>query len=132
VRSSSCKARQRICFPPTLFFLSGRTNLTPCGQYALARVTEAMLAPRIMQAVIEPESGVSAPASEFALQCADTVQRALSNVGFTQKQPSWCSPHQRHRRAPWGSCSGPRNRHATCTASIERPSRQALEPVKVR
>jgi hypothetical protein len=77
----------RLRLPETSLFLIGRTDLSPCGQYVLASVTEAMLDPRIMQVVIEPQSGVSAPASEFALQRADTVQKALSNVGFTQRQP---------------------------------------------
>jgi hypothetical protein len=77
----------RIRFPESLLFVSGRTDLSPCGQYAVASVTEAMLDPRIMQVVIEPQSNVNAPASEFALRRAGTVQRALTNVGFTGSQP---------------------------------------------
>jgi hypothetical protein len=77
----------RILLPETSLFLIGRTDLSPCGQYVLASVTQAMLDPRIMQVVIEPQSDANAPASVFALQRADTVQKALSNVGFTQRQP---------------------------------------------
>jgi hypothetical protein len=77
----------RIRLPETSLFLIGRTDLSPCGQFVLASVTEALLDPRIMQVVIEPQSSVNTPASVFALQRADTVQKALSNVGFTQRQP---------------------------------------------
>jgi hypothetical protein len=77
----------RIHFPESHIFLIGRSDLSPCGSFALASVTQAMLDPRIMQVVIEPQSDANAPASVFALQRADTVQRTLSNVGFTQRQP---------------------------------------------
>ena len=77
----------RIRFPESHIFLTGSTELSPCGSYALAGVTEAMLDPRIMQVVIEPQSSAGAPATDYALQRADTVQRVLSNVGFTRRQP---------------------------------------------
>jgi hypothetical protein len=80
----------RVRFPETFLFLSGRTDLSPCGKYALTSVIQAMLVPSIMQVVIEPQSNAGASPSEFALRRAETVQRALSNVGFsqTQVQPS--------------------------------------------
>jgi hypothetical protein len=76
-----------IRFPETMLFLTGRTDLSPCGRYALASVIQAMLDPRIMQVVIEPQSSAAASPSEFALLRAATVQRTLSHVAFTQGQP---------------------------------------------
>jgi hypothetical protein len=76
-----------IRLPDAALFLSGRPDLSPCGQYTLASVVQAMLDPHIMQVVIEPEAGATAGSSPLSLQRADTVKAMLSNVGFTQKQP---------------------------------------------
>src|SRR5689334_14764287 len=51
----------RITLPDTELFLVGRTDISPCGQYALASVVEAMLDPRIMQIVIEPGGDINSP-----------------------------------------------------------------------
>jgi hypothetical protein len=77
----------RIRLPSASLFVRGRADLTACGQYALASVTEAMLDPRIMQVVVEPEGDVNAPASALSLRRADTVRALLSDVGFTSSQP---------------------------------------------
>jgi hypothetical protein len=76
-----------IRLPGAALFLSGRPDLSPCGQYTLASVVQTMLDPRIMQVVIEPEDGATAEGSPLSLRRADTVKAMLSNVGFTQKQP---------------------------------------------
>jgi hypothetical protein len=77
----------RIRLPEASLFVSGKADLTACGQYALASVTQAMLAPPIMQVVIEPEADANAPGSYVSLQRADTVKKMLSNVGFIFTQP---------------------------------------------
>jgi len=77
----------RIRLTEATLFVSGTTDLTACGEYALASVVEAMLDPRIMQVVIEPESGVGGPGSSLSLQRADTVRGLLSVAGFTPAQP---------------------------------------------
>src|SRR5438046_1149846 len=69
----------RIRLPESSLFVSGQTDLTGCGQYALASVTEAMLDPRIMQVVIEPEADINAPGSSLSLRRADKVKKLLSN-----------------------------------------------------
>ncbi len=74
----------RVRIPETLLFVSARTDLTECGQYILASVTQAMLEPSIMQVVIEPATS----ASFLSLQRADTVKRMLSNVAFSRTQPA--------------------------------------------
>jgi hypothetical protein len=76
-----------IHLPASALFVSGRTDLSPCGQYMLTGVAQAMLDPRLMQVVIEPEDTTTAGGSSLSLQRADTVKAMLSNVGFTGKQP---------------------------------------------
>ena len=76
----------RIRLPEASLFVVGRADLSACGHYALASVTEAMLDPRIMQVVVEPEADANA-GSSLSLRRADTVKAALSDVGFTSFQP---------------------------------------------
>ena len=77
----------RIRLPEASLFVDGRSDLTACGQYALASVVQAMLAPPIMQVVIEPEADVNAPGSSVSLRRADTVKTLMSNAGFIFTQP---------------------------------------------
>jgi hypothetical protein len=77
----------RIRLPEASLFVHGKADLTACGQYALASVTQAMLAPPIMQVVIEPDADMNAPGSYVSAQRADTVRKMLSNVGFIFTQP---------------------------------------------
>jgi hypothetical protein len=77
----------RIRFPASSLFVSARADLTGCGQYAVASVTQAMLDPRIMQVAIEPEANVQGQESYLSLQRADRLKSLLTNVGFTQTQP---------------------------------------------
>jgi hypothetical protein len=77
----------RIRFPASSLFVSGRADLTGCGQYAVASVTQAMLDPRIMQVAIEPEANVQGQESYLSLQRTDRLKGLLTNVGFTQTQP---------------------------------------------
>jgi hypothetical protein len=77
----------RIRLPEASLFVNGKADLTACGQYTLASVTQAMLAPPIMQVVIEPEADANAPGSSVSLERADTVKKLLSNVGFIFTQP---------------------------------------------
>ncbi len=77
----------RIRLPEASLFVDRRTDLTACGQYALASVIQAMLAPRIMQVVIEPEADADVPGSSVSLRRADTVKTLMSNAGFIFTQP---------------------------------------------
>jgi hypothetical protein len=77
----------RVRLPEASLFVNGKADLTACGQYALASVTQAMLAPPIMQVVIEPDADMNAPGSYVSAQRADTVRKMLSNVGFIFTQP---------------------------------------------
>jgi hypothetical protein len=77
----------RIRLPEASLFVDRRTDLTACGQYALASVMQAMLAPRIMQVVIEPEADADVPGSSVSLRRADTVKTLMSNAGFIFTQP---------------------------------------------
>lgn len=77
----------RISFPASSLFVSGRADLTGCGHYAVASVTQAMLDPRIMQVAIEPQAFVQGQESYLSVQRTDTLKGLLTNVGFTQTQP---------------------------------------------
>lgn len=77
----------RIRLPEASLFVNRTADLSDCGRYTLASVTQAMLDPRIMQVVIEPETDPNAPGSPVSLQRADTVQQLLSHVGFVAGQP---------------------------------------------
>jgi hypothetical protein len=77
----------RISFPASFLFVSGRADLTGCGQYAVASVTQAMLDPRIMQVAIEPEANLQGQESNLTLQRTGRLKGLLTNVGFTQTQP---------------------------------------------
>jgi hypothetical protein len=77
----------RIRFPVSSLFVSGRADLTGCGHYAVASVTQAMLDPRIMQVAIEPEANVQGQEPYLSLQRTDRLKGLLTNVGFTQTQP---------------------------------------------
>jgi hypothetical protein len=77
----------RVRVPEVSLFVGGGTDLTECGQYALASVVEAMLDPHIMQVVVEPAAAENGPDATLSLRRADMVKRLLSNVGFTQTQP---------------------------------------------
>ena len=72
----------RIRLTEATVFVSGRTDLTACGEYALASVAEAMLDPRVMQVVIEPEPGAGGPGSTLSAQRAETAKGLLSLAGF--------------------------------------------------
>jgi hypothetical protein len=77
----------RIRLQEASLFVDSRTDLTACGQYALASVIQAMLAPPIMQVVIEPEADVNVPGSSISLRRADIVKTLMSNAGFVFTQP---------------------------------------------
>jgi hypothetical protein len=77
----------RIRIPDTALFVIGRTDLSPCGQFALASVVEAMLEPGIMQVVIEPGGDIESPDAYLPRQRAATMQSLLSHVGFSTTQP---------------------------------------------
>jgi len=77
----------RIRLPEAALFVRGKPDLSECGHFALASVTQAMLAPPIMQVVIEPEADVNDPVSSLSLQRAETVRKSLSYVGFIFTQP---------------------------------------------
>jgi len=75
----------RIRLPDTLF-LAARSELTGCGQYAVASVTQAMLNPSIMQVIVETDDS-GAAGSMLSLRRAETVRSLLTNVGFAPAQP---------------------------------------------
>jgi hypothetical protein len=77
----------RIWLPEASVFVNRKTDLTKCGQYVLASVTQAMLAPPIMQVVIEPSADENAQVPSLSLQRADAVRKLMSNVGFIFTQP---------------------------------------------
>ena len=75
----------RVRLPDTLF-LAARSDLTGCGQFAMASVTQAMLDPAIMQVIVETDDS-GAPGSMLSLRRAETVRALLTNVGFAPAQP---------------------------------------------
>ncbi len=77
----------RIRFPASAIFVSGKADLTGCGQYAVASVTQAMLNPHIMQVAIEPAPDAQGQGSYLSQQRADRLQGLFTNVGFTETQP---------------------------------------------
>jgi hypothetical protein len=77
----------RISMPDSTLFTLGRPDLSPCGQYAMASAVQAMLAPRIVQVVIEPGGDIEAPYNGLAQQRAETLKRTFTNVGFVPFQP---------------------------------------------
>jgi hypothetical protein len=77
----------RVRLPDTTLFVIGRTDLSPCGQFALASVVEAMLNPAIMQVAVEPGADIDAPQAAFPRERAEHVRKFLSNVGFSPDQP---------------------------------------------
>ncbi len=72
----------RISIPDTALFTVGRTDLSPCGQYAVASAVEAMLDPRIMQVVIEPGGDINAPDAFLPRERIGSLRALLSNPGF--------------------------------------------------
>src|SRR5690349_8260336 len=77
----------RIRVPDTVLFVVGRTDLSPCGQYALASAVEAMLDPRIMQVVIEPAGDLDSPYAFLPRERANTVKAMFTYPGFVPGQP---------------------------------------------
>jgi len=77
----------QISFPVDALFLAGRTDLTECGHYALASAVEAMLDPRIMQVVVEPDTDITMPDAFLPRERADQVKRIFSDAGFVPAQP---------------------------------------------
>lgn len=77
----------RIQIPDTALFVIGRTDLSACGQYAMASAIQAMLDQRIMQVTVEPGGDISAPYAYLPRERAGTLQAYLTNVGFTGFQP---------------------------------------------
>jgi hypothetical protein len=67
-------------------FLAARSDLTGCGQYAVASVTQAMLDPSIMQVIVETDDS-GGPGSMLSLRRAETLKALLTNVGFAPVQP---------------------------------------------
>jgi hypothetical protein len=78
----------RIRIPDTALFTVGRTDLSPCGGYAVASVVEAMLDPRIIQIVIEPGGDINAPDAFLPRERVGVLRASLSNPGFLPTQPS--------------------------------------------
>lgn len=77
----------RVRIPDTSLFVVGRTDLSACGQYVMASVVEAMLAPQVMLMVVEPSGDVNAPGAFLPRQRAGTVTAFISNKGFVGTQP---------------------------------------------
>lgn len=77
----------RISLPDSALFVVGRSELSPCGQFALASAVQAMLVPHIMQVSIEPAGDIDAPYAGLAREKAERVQKLFSNVGFVSDQP---------------------------------------------
>jgi hypothetical protein len=75
----------RIRFPDSLF-LPARGDLTECGHYALASVTQAMLDPSIMQVIVETDDS-GGPGTTLSLRRAEAVRTLLTDVGFVPYQP---------------------------------------------
>ena len=78
----------RIRIPDTALFTVGRTDLSPCGGYAMASVVEAMLDPRIMQVVIEPGGDINAPDAFLPRERVGVLRASFSNPGFLPTQPA--------------------------------------------
>jgi hypothetical protein len=72
----------RISIPDTALFTVGRTDLSPCGEYAVASAVEAMLDPRITQVVIEPAGDINAPDAFLPRERVGSLMALLSNPGF--------------------------------------------------
>jgi outer membrane protein OmpA-like peptidoglycan-associated protein len=70
----------RIRIPEASLFDNGRADLTRCGQYTLASVTQAMLDLSLMQIAIEP--GPEAPTTPLSQQRADAVAAWLSQAAL--------------------------------------------------
>ncbi|MEJ0019768.1 MAG: hypothetical protein WDN25_25085 [Acetobacteraceae bacterium] len=77
----------RITLPDTALFVVGRTDLSPCGEFALTSAVEAMLEPRLMQVVIEPGGDINAPYAGLPRERAAKVQAMFTDVGFAPAQP---------------------------------------------
>jgi hypothetical protein len=77
----------RIRIPDTALFTVGRTDLSECGQFAVASVVEAMLDPRIMQIVIEPGGDIDAPDAFLPRERVGSLRASLSDRGFVPTQP---------------------------------------------
>jgi hypothetical protein len=72
----------RISIPDTALFTVGRTDLSPCGEYAVASAVEAMLDPRIMQIVIEPGGDINAPDAFLPRERVGSLRALLLNPAF--------------------------------------------------
>ena len=77
----------RISIPDTGLFTVGRTDLSPCGEYAVASVVEAMLDPRIIQVVIEPGGDINDPDAFLPRERVGSLKASLSNPGFAPTRP---------------------------------------------
>jgi hypothetical protein len=77
----------RISLPDTVLFVVGRTDISPCGQYALASIVEAMLDPRLMQVIIEPGGDLDSPDAYLPRERTTSLKATLSNIGFVPDQP---------------------------------------------
>ena len=77
----------RITMPDTALFVVGRTDISQCGQYALASAIQAMLDPRIVQVVIEPGGDVNSPEAYLPRERTARLTAMLSDVGFVPSQP---------------------------------------------
>jgi hypothetical protein len=76
----------RISVPANALFKPGRSDLTDCGQYAMASAIEAMLAPQIMHVGIEAYGNVDQPYALLARQRAERLRTMFSNAGLVPAQ----------------------------------------------
>jgi hypothetical protein len=77
----------RVRIPDTALFVAGRADLSACGQYVMAGVVEAMLAPRVMLVTVEPAGSPNAPGAFLPRERAATVTTFISHTGFVGTQP---------------------------------------------
>src|SRR5215469_8157944 len=72
----------RITMPDDALFITGRDELSPCGQYAMASAIEAMLSSAIMRVEIEPGGNIDAPYAGLVSQRADVLGTMFAKSAF--------------------------------------------------
>ena len=77
----------RITMPDDALFITGRADLSPCGQYAMASAIEAMLSSAIMRVEIQPGGNIEAPYAGLVSQRADALGTMFTKSVFIPYQP---------------------------------------------
>jgi hypothetical protein len=76
----------RITMPDSALFTLGRSDISACGQYAMASAIEAMLSSAIMRVEIEPGGNIEAPYAGLVNERVEALETMFAKSVFVPYQ----------------------------------------------